>query len=98
MSQTLSIKEACEYLGISRYTLNAEIDAGKMDFLQVGKRIRFTKEVLEKWLKNTTNLSGFSKGEKSTIHTFQFRRKEQSTSSLENLRDVWKQKKRNSIL
>ncbi|MBO6290225.1 MAG: helix-turn-helix domain-containing protein [Alphaproteobacteria bacterium] len=96
MSQTLSIKEACEYLGISRYTLNAEIGAGKMDFLQVGKRIRFTKEVLEKWLKNTVTLTGFSKGGKPITHTFLSPRKVQNTSSLESLRDALKKKKQNS--
>jgi excisionase family DNA binding protein len=51
----LNIKELCLLLNISEHTARHFVFSKKIPFTKVGKRIRFQKSVIEKWLKDNTS-------------------------------------------
>lgn len=69
-NKLLTKKQACEYLNISIYQLNAALKSGKLGFLMLGKRTYLTPEAIEQWRSNTTNLTAFSSVAKPTTHIY----------------------------
>ncbi|MCL6741156.1 helix-turn-helix domain-containing protein [Sphingomonas sp. RB56-2] len=45
------IEDTCRMLGISRFTLYAEINAGRLFPCKVGRRTLFTRTEMERWLR-----------------------------------------------
>jgi excisionase family DNA binding protein len=50
MDNLLTTDEAAAYLKITRRTLTRMADAGEIEFYMVGKRRRFTREAIQKYL------------------------------------------------
>jgi excisionase family DNA binding protein len=54
----LTVKETCSMLRISRCTLYAEVHAGRLPAIWLGKRcLRFSRHALERWLEAQTQAS-----------------------------------------
>ena len=47
----LSVKEAAEYLNISRYTIYAWVSQKRIPYIKVGRRTLFRKETLDRYFK-----------------------------------------------
>ena len=85
LSKWLSKKDIMAMTGVSRYMLDAAINAGNLRFQMMGKRMMFTLKDVEQWQNNTTNhIDCISEG-KSTTHIYHSSRKLESVYSLENL-------------
>ncbi len=55
----LKIKDACEYLGISRYQLSHLVETKQLAWINIGlgkeiPRLAFTKETLDNFIKNNS--------------------------------------------
>ena len=50
--QVMDIKELAEYLGIGRSTIYNLIKKKKIPASKIGKQYRFSKEVVDSWLKD----------------------------------------------
>ena len=53
LKKILNKKEAMEYLGLSRYAIDAAIKSGSLRYKTVGRRLMFPIWALDEWLKNT---------------------------------------------
>ena len=54
MSKLLTIDEASEYLGISKLTLYGWVSARKLNFIKVGRLVKFKREHLDSWIDQHT--------------------------------------------
>ena len=100
-NKLLTKKDALEYLEhkISLYQLNAEIKAGHLAILTVGKRIYLTPEAIEQWRSNTTNLTAYTNAAKSTTriyHTSELKAQEYNLGALVKQRN--EQRLKDSLL
>jgi excisionase family DNA binding protein len=50
VNRVMTVKETCKYLNISSRTLQRYRDEGYIDFIQVGMKVQFRSEDLEKFL------------------------------------------------
>lgn len=91
----LTKKQACEYLNISIYQLNAALKSGKLGFLMLGKRTYLTPEAIEQWRSNTINLTASSNAVKSgtrIYHTSELKAQEYNLDALVKQRNERKLK------
>jgi excisionase family DNA binding protein len=52
MPEVMDIREAAQYLGISRETLYKYVSGDKVPAFKLGNRWRFKKTVLDRWMEN----------------------------------------------
>ncbi|MDG0029079.1 helix-turn-helix domain-containing protein [Priestia sp. Y58] len=55
--QTISVKEAADYMGVSKDLVYQLVREGKVPHLRLSRRILFRKEALNKWLTTKETLS-----------------------------------------
>ncbi|USL33990.1 helix-turn-helix domain-containing protein [Priestia megaterium] len=55
--QTISVKEAAAYMGISKDLIYQLVRENKMPHLRLSRRILFRKEALDRWLTTQESLS-----------------------------------------
>jgi excisionase family DNA binding protein len=55
--QTITVKEAASYIGVSKDLVYQLVREGKLPHVKVGRRILFRKEVLDRWMNNQEVLS-----------------------------------------
>ncbi len=53
-SQYLSLEQAAEYLNVTVRAIRNWIAFGKIEYVKMGKYVRFRKEYLEKWVEKQT--------------------------------------------
>ena len=97
-NKVLTKKQACEYLNISEYQMNAEIKAGRMSFLRLGKRVCFTPEGLEQWRNNRTYHTDYTNEAKSITPTSRSYPRTESEYSLEKLLEERRKEKQQNIV
>jgi len=60
----LTVKEASEYLGISINALYCMVYRRQIPYVKIGKRLKFDKVALDKWIEKNTVYSSDEKAEK----------------------------------
>jgi excisionase family DNA binding protein len=50
VNRIMTVKETCKYLNVSSRTLQKYRDEGYIDFIQIGQKVQFRSEDLEKFL------------------------------------------------
>ena len=56
-SQTLTAKQAAEYIGVSYWTLLSLVRQGKIKHFRVGNRILFREHTLDQWMTESEEAS-----------------------------------------
>lgn len=98
LKKILNKKEAMEYLGISRYAIDAAIKSGSLRYKTVGHRLMFPIWALDEWLKNTTNHTDYISAATSTTHTSRLSLPMGNESSLASLREKYFPKKQRNFV
>jgi len=59
--QLLSVAQVAEYLNVDKFTIYRLVADGQIPAFKVGNQWRFKKKLIERWLKENSNTSTYSR-------------------------------------